>query len=229
MLSLRSVAAGYGATPVLDDIDLTVGPGEVVCLMGRNGVGKSTMLKVAMGLVRATAGQVAVGDRTTTRLRSHLVAREGVSYAAQERGLFANLTVRDNLKLAAAGDPTTAIEEASALFGFIGARLDQRAGTLSGGEQKMLLTARALSGAPRLALLDEISEGVQPSLIAGLRDAVIQANARHGTAVLIVEQHIELALSVATRFYMLEKGRIVAAGATADPDAEQVIHRHLII
>jgi branched-chain amino acid transport system ATP-binding protein len=228
-LAISGLSAGYGSTPVLHGVSLEVGAGEIVCVLGRNGVGKSTLLKAVIGILRPTGGTVSVGSRDVTRLRSHRVAREGVAYAAQEQGLFANLSVRDNLRLASGKKLDETISAAAGLFPFIASRLDQRVGTLSGGEQKMLLTARALAGQPKLALLDEISEGVQPSLIAGLREAVVSTNASHGTAVLLVEQNLDFALSVASRFYVLEKGHVVASGATDDDDAESLIGSHLVV
>lgn len=228
-LSLEGVASGYKGSVVLNDVSLSVERGACVALLGKNGMGKSTLLKTIMGYLPKLRGRVSVGGVDTTRLRPHEVARCGVAYAAQEQPLFPDLSIRDNLRL---GLPRENLfDERFAdiveLFPVFATRLRQHAGTLSGGEQKMLLVARGLMQRPDLLLLDEITEGLQPSVIERLGRALNWERERRGTTLFIVEQNVAFALDVADRYLVLKQGAIVDEGDAGAPQAIGNIIDHL--
>ncbi|WAI81982.1 MULTISPECIES: ABC transporter ATP-binding protein [Achromobacter] len=228
-LSLEGVASGYKGSVVLNDVSLSVERGACVALLGKNGMGKSTLLKTIMGYLPKLRGRVSVGGVDTTRLRPHEVARCGVAYAAQEQPLFPDLSIRDNLRL---GLPRESLfDERFAdiveLFPVFATRLRQHAGTLSGGEQKMLLVARGLMQRPDLLLLDEITEGLQPSVIERLGRALNWERERRGTTLFIVEQNVAFALDVADRYLVLKQGAIVDEGDAGAPQAIGNIIDHL--
>ncbi len=214
MLEVRGIDCFYGKVQVLRGLSLGVSQGEVLCLLGRNGAGKTTALKAIMGLVRPRAGRILVGDIDLTALPAHRVPKQGVAYVPQGRRLFAELTVRENLEIGLMARRTgkPALERALALFPILGERLAQRAGTLSGGEQQMLAMARALCIEPRVMLLDEPTEGLMPAMIAAIRDSV-RAMRADGVATILVEQRVDAVLPVADRVLFLETGR---ARATVD-------------
>jgi branched-chain amino acid transport system ATP-binding protein len=208
MLRLDSVGAGYGRAQVLRDVSLDVGFGEILCLMGRNGAGKTTLMRAIMGLLPLMSGKVQLGDTVLSDLPAHRVPRAGVGYVPQGRGLFADLSVAQNLEvgLMAGGNGAPPRDEVLALFPRLRDRLGQRAQSLSGGEQQMLAMARALCLGPQVLLLDEPTEGLQPSMIAAIRDVTLAMRAR-GVAVLLVEQRLDAVLSVADRVAFLENGQ----------------------
>lgn len=188
-LALQGVTSGYRTSLVLRDLSLEVREGEAVALLGKNGMGKSTLLKTVMGYLVKKSGTVHLHGENITRLPPHRIARCGVAYASQEQPLFADLSIRDNLRLGLVQESCFDERFASVepLFPVFKSRLQQYAGTLSGGEQKMLLLARALMMQPKVILLDEITEGLQPSVIDRLADALLQERAQRGTTMLIVE------------------------------------------
>jgi branched-chain amino acid transport system ATP-binding protein len=208
MLRLDSIGAGYGRAQVLRDVSLDVGFGEILCMMGRNGAGKTTLMRAIMGLLPLMSGRVRLGDTSLSALPAHRVPRTGVGYVPQGRRLFADLSVAQNLEvgLMVGGKTAAARDEVLELFPRLRDRLAQRAQSLSGGEQQMLAMARALCLGPRVLLLDEPTEGLQPSMIAAIRDVILAMRAR-GVAVLLVEQRIDAVLSVADRVAFLENGR----------------------
>jgi branched-chain amino acid transport system ATP-binding protein len=227
-LRVANLHAGYGPVAVLHGVDLAVAGGEVLCLMGRNGAGKSTTLKAVMGLVRATKGEVRLDATRLDTLPAHAVPRAGVAWVPQGRRLFAELTVAENLEvglLVRGGDPAARAEtrgRALGLFPRLRERLSQVSGTLSGGEQQMLAIARALCTAPRVLLLDEPTEGLQPSMIALIHETVLRLKAA-GVATILVEQRVDAALAVADRIAFLDRGRVAetlpAAGLTREAAA----------
>ncbi len=229
MLRLEGVASGYGEAMVLRSLDLSVPRGSIVALLGKNGMGKTTLLKAAMGFLPKREGKVLIDGRDVTREPAHRIARGAVSYTPQEQALFADLGIRDNLRLGLAQDAALAERMAGIveLFPFLKGREAQRAGTLSGGEQKMLLVARALLARPALMLIDEITEGLQPSVIERVGAALRRERERSGTTMLLVEQNVGFALSVADRYAVLKLGAIVVEGATADPGAAEAIRAQL--
>src|SRR5882757_6163547 len=173
-LELAGISSGYGEALVLRNIDLTVQPGEIFALLGKNGMGKSTLLKTVMGYLPTRSGRILVAGAETTGLAPHRVARKSIAYTPQEQALFQDLTLADNLRLVMS-DPEsvqTGLDRIAAWFPVLRNRLHQRAGTLSGGEQKMLLVARAILPEPKLMLIDEISEGLQPTMIAAVVDVL---------------------------------------------------------
>lgn len=209
MLEVRDIECFYGDVQVLRGVSLRVAAGEVLCLLGRNGVGKTTTLKAIMGLVRVRSGHVVLDGADLTALPAHEVPRHGVAYVPQGRRLFAELTVRENLEIGLMTRNTgrATLERVLALFPALDERLRQRAGTLSGGEQQMLAIARALCTEPKVMLLDEPTEGLMPSMIAKVRETVLRLRAT-GVAILLVEQRVDAVLPVADRVAFLAGGRI---------------------
>lgn len=231
LLSLADVTAGYGATMVLRDVSLSVGAGEVVALLGRNGVGKTTLLRTAAGFVQPRSGGVQFDGQTLAGIAPHRIARRALCYVAQEQALFADLTVGENLRLGVPQDRLfrERLPSIEPHFPVLLQRLGQKAGMLSGGEQKMLLISRAILARPRLMLVDEISEGLQPSVVDRLADVLAAERRTHGTAMLLVEQNVAFALSVADRFAVLTSGEVVERGGTRDADAAARIERHMTV
>ena len=207
-LTLRDVDAGYGRVQVLHALSLELREGEVLCLLGRNGAGKTTALKTVMGLVPASAGSIRLGGIELTALPAHEVPKAGVAYVPQGRRLFAELSVAENLEIGlSARRKGEAVREAVLdLFPILRERYRQRSGTLSGGEQQMLAMARALCLEPQVLLLDEPKEGLMPSMIARIRDTVAVLRQR-GVSTLLVEQRVDAVLPVADRVAFIENGR----------------------
>ena len=229
MLRLENVAASYGPVQVLHGVSLEAAPGEVLCLLGRNGAGKTTTLKATMGLVERTAGQVLLGDQPIHDLLPEQIPRLGVGYVPQGRRLFAELSVAENLEigLMARGSDASVREKALGLFPVLRDRLRQRAGTLSGGEQQMLAIARALCLDPQVLLLDEPTEGLQPSMVALIRD-VIADLAGQGVTIILVEQRIDAVRTIADRVVFIENGESALTMQAADLDGrEDLLHRYL--
>ena len=209
MLELRGISAGYGKAQVLRELSLSVQPGEILCLFGRNGAGKTTTMKAIMGLLPLMAGEVVLDGETVSRLPAHEVPRRGIGYVPQGRRLFTELTVAQNLEigLMVRGEGAATRDWVLELFPRLRERLGQRAQTLSGGEQQMLATARALCLRPRVLLLDEPTEGLQPSMIEAIRQVVVRMRAE-GVAILLVEQRLDAVLSVADRVAFVENGQM---------------------
>lgn len=228
-LNLSAVTSGYRASVVIRDLSLTVGAGEAVALLGKNGMGKTTLLKTIMGYLPKKQGTVRVNGSDITRLPPHRVAQVGIAYAAQEKSLFTELSIRDNLRMGLEKDALfderfAAIEP---VFPVFKDRLKQYAGTLSGGEQKMLLVARALMMRPSIILLDEITEGLQPSVIDRIAVALMHERQLHGTTLLLIEQNVPFALKVADRYLVLKQGEIEEDGDANAPGAAESIFNHL--
>jgi branched-chain amino acid transport system ATP-binding protein len=223
-LAVANLAAGYGPVQVLRGLTLAVAPGEVLCLMGRNGAGKSTALKAIMGLLPATAGSVTLDATRLDTLPPHEVPRHGVAWVPQGRRLFAELTVAENLEIGLLTRPHAreTRENALALFPRLRERLTQPSGTLSGGEQQMLAIARALCTGPKVLLLDEPTEGLQPSMAALIRDTIATLKSQ-GVATLLVEQRVDAALATADRIAFVRNGAVAETLSTArlPPDAPQ--------
>jgi branched-chain amino acid transport system ATP-binding protein len=208
MLRVEGLNCFYDNVQVLRDFTLELNAGEVLCLLGRNGAGKTTLLKAIMGLVRPRSGRVILDGTELSALPAHEVPRHGIGYCPQGRRLFSELTVEENLQigLMTRDRGAATLERVLALFPVLRERLRQRAGTLSGGEQQMLATARALCLEPRALLLDEPTEGLMPSAIATILNTVRQLKAQ-GVATILVEQRVEAALGVADRILFIENGR----------------------
>jgi len=220
MLSVENLSVGYGAIKALHGISLRVERGEIVTLIGSNGAGKTTTLRTISGLVRAAAGSITFEGVPIGKLPAHQIVRMGIAQAPEGRGVFANMSVDENLSLGAyARHDKEQIEKdrqrALELFPRLRERLSQSAGTLSGGEQQMLAIARALLARPKLMLLDEPSLGLAPQVVATIFKIIREINAG-GTTILLVEQNAHMALNVAHRAYVLEVGKIAMEGAAAD-------------
>ncbi len=229
MLELSGINAAYGRVQVLRDVSLRVRSGEILCLLGRNGAGKTTLLKTIMGIVRARSGRILLDGAEITGLPAWQVPRQGIGYIPQGRRLFGELTVAENLQigLMAGGAGAETLEHVLTMFPRLRERLDQRAETLSGGEQQMLATARALCLRPKVLLLDEPTEGLQPSMIALIRQAVVELR-RQGVAILLVEQRVQAVLEVADRVIFVENGRNALEATPDELKAdESLVHRYV--
>lgn len=207
MLKLEGISTGYGPVQVLYELSLEARAGEVLCLLGRNGAGKTTTLKAIMGLLPLSTGRMSLNGETISDLPAHEVPKRGIGYVPQGRRLFTELTVAENIEigLMTRGKGPETRERVLTLFPRLRERLHQRAETLSGGEQQMLTTARALCLEPSVLLLDEPTEGLQPSMIALIRDTVETLRAE-GRAIILVEQRIEAVLEIADRVAFIENG-----------------------
>jgi branched-chain amino acid transport system ATP-binding protein len=217
MLVLERVDAYHGAVQVLRAVSLHVGGGEVLGLLGRNGAGKTTTLRTIMGLLPPRAGRITLDGADLTRLPAHEIPRRGIGYVPQGRRLFPFLTVEENLRmgLLVRGGDRAPLASVLDLFPVLRERMRQPAGTLSGGEQQMVATARALCADPRIVLMDEPTEGLAPLLVARLVETVAALRAR-GVGVLLVEQKVEVALRVADRVVFIENGRLVEEATPAE-------------
>ena len=229
MLDVQGIDSGYGNVQVLKDLSLRVQAGEILCLLGRNGAGKTTILKTIMGLVRAQKGNIRLEGKDLHLLPAYEVSRRGIGYIPQGRRLFTEMTVAENLQigLMTRNQGPEVLEEVLDMFPRLRERLDQRAETLSGGEQQMLATARALCLKPKLLLLDEPTEGLQPSMISLIRNAVL-ALKQQNVAIILVEQRVEAVLEIADRVVFVENGR---SALETTPEAlqtdKELLHRYI--
>ena len=232
MLKFENVDTNYGVVAMLRGVSFEVGSGEVLCLLGPNGAGKTTTFRALSGLIQPVKGRIEVMSRDLASTRTEALAGLGVGFVPEGRRLFADISVRDNIWLGfeaqrAQGPFEERLEQMLELFPRVRERINQRAGTLSGGEQAMVALARALIGQPKLVVMDEPSLGLSPKLIDEYFDTVVEIN-RRGTAVLLIEQNAEAALSIAHRGIMLVKGRVVATGTSKELlGSEEVRHLYL--
>jgi urea transport system ATP-binding protein len=229
MLALNEVSAAYGLSQVLSGIGLRVESGEAVALLGRNGVGKTTLLRTIIGLHATGGGRIAFDDRRIDDLPAYRRARLGIGYVPQGRGIFPHLSVEENLALGASGlggratPGPRAFTKVYELFPTLARLRARKGGVLSGGEQQQLALGRALMSEPRLLLLDEPCEGIQPSIVAEI-EAVLQTVRRElKIALLLVEQHLDFAWAIAERYYVMQRGTVVAAGATATDASAEIL------
>jgi len=214
ILEVANVSSGYGSSMVVRGASLQIAPGEIVAVVGKNGMGKTSLLKTILGFLPARSGTVMLDGSDVTRLSSHLKRRLALAYAPQEQSLFQDLTVRENLRLGLMSDAgfDQCLTKVATWFPVLTSRLRQRAGTLSGGEQKMLVVARGLIAQPRIFLLDEVTEGLQPSIVDRVSEVLELTRREQGTAMLVVEQHIPFVLDLADRFAVFKRGEVVDAG-----------------
>ena len=219
LLKVRGLNAGYDAGPVLFGIDIDVAPSELIALVGANGAGKSTLLGVLSGMVRATSGTITLSGEDVTNVRPEVLVRKGVAHVPQGRRLFGTMSVEKNLLLGAYMRRDREIRDDLARvidhFPALKDKLSREAGTLSGGEQQMVAIGRGMMARPKLLMVDELSLGLAPKVVDRLVDVIQQIN-REGTALLLVEQDVLVALDVANRAYVLENGRVALSGAAAD-------------
>ncbi len=227
-LNVSRVNQFYGQSHTLWDAGVVVPPGACVCLMGRNGVGKTTLLKVIMGLLPPTSGTLMFGDKPLAPKRPELRARVGIGYVPQGREIFPQLTVEDNLRLGltvkGGGEIPARVFE---LFPVLRKMLGRRGGDLSGGQQQQLAIGRALASGPALLILDEPTEGIQPNIVHEIGDIIIRLN-REGLSVLLVEQKLPFARRVADTFCIMDRGHTVAEGKMADL-GDDLVRRHLVV
>ncbi|MDI1461335.1 urea ABC transporter ATP-binding subunit UrtE [Catellatospora sp. KI3] len=214
MLRIESITAGYGRSIVLRDVDVTVADSTVTAVLGHNGAGKSTLLRVAIGLLKPRSGMVLLAGEDITRLAPHQRVDRGMAYVPQGQQCFPHLTAAENLQLVADGrrGGKEALAQALDLFPALTGLLRRRAGLLSGGQRQQLAIARALITRPKLLLLDEPTEGIQPNVVAEIEQAILSL-AGDGLSVLLVEQHLGFALRAAHRYHVLESGRVTSTGA----------------
>ena len=227
-LELVNLTSGYGSSTVVHGVSLEIAPGEILALVGKNGMGKSSLLKTILAFLPAWDGAVRMDGRDVTRLAPFRKRALGLAYSPQEQALFQDLSVRDNLRLGLSDDRgfEASLSNISGWFPVLTARLSQRAGTLSGGEQKMLIVARGLIAKPRLLLLDEVTEGLQPSVVDRLAEVLAATRRDRGTAMLVVEQHLSFVLGLADRFAVLKRGEVVDIGPV-DADSAARIDEHM--
>jgi branched-chain amino acid transport system ATP-binding protein len=215
MLEVSGLEAGYGAVQVLWDVELEVGDGEVVALVGSNGAGKTTLLRAISGMIRPTGGAVRLDGESLVGRAPEDIVKVGIAHVPEGRRLFAGLTVRENLRVGAyASGGRADIDRAVELFPRLGERLDQVTGSMSGGEQQMCAIARGLMADPKLIMIDELSLGLAPNLVEQILERLVGVT-EAGAAVLLVDQDVDAALEAAGRGYVLENGRIVAGGESA--------------
>jgi branched-chain amino acid transport system ATP-binding protein len=212
MLEVSELAAGYGRIPILGGVSFSVARGEFIGVLGHNGMGKTTLLRALMGYIPATAGQILLEDADITRVEPYRRARAGMGYVPQGREIFPGLSVRDNLRMGAVGRPkdeAAAIESVLETFPRLKPLIDRPGGALSGGEQQLLAIARCLAGDPRLILLDEPTEGIQPSIIDEIAETLLGLRSRGALTMILVEQNLDFIATLSERVLIIQKGVIV--------------------
>lgn len=234
MLQIENLNVGYGGTQVLYDVNMSVPDGKIVCLMGRNGVGKTTLIKSIIGALKARSGKISYAGQEITHWQSYKRACAGIGYVPQGRGIFPYLSVRENLLvgLEASKDSKKAASEREAemyqLFPVLKIMAHRMAGTLSGGQQQQLAIARALMSRPQLLLLDEPTEGIQPSIVLEIEQVLLKLQAQEKLTILLIEQFLDFATGVANYCYILEKGTVVSE-STPQELTEGVIKEYLSV
>ena len=224
MLEVKELSAWYGESNIIPSLTFSVPDKEIVCLVGRNGVGKSTTLKSLMGMVKTPKGSVLFDGQEIIRKKTFERAALGIGYVPQGREIFPQLTVQENLELGlqVKGGKGKIDEDIYELFPIIKTFLNRKGGNLSGGQQQQLAIARALVSRPKLLILDEPTEGIQPSIIEDIAAAIQKVNKEFGITVLIVEQYLDFVLSVSDRYYVMDKGEITLGGLTKDASASEI-------
>jgi len=231
IVSIEGLRSGYGGKPVLQGVNLAVRDREITAVIGRNGVGKSTLMKTVIGLLPAMEGAIRFNGREIGGETPHARARRGIGYVPQGRDVFPRMTVEENLRvgLSISGERTGDFEPVYKYFPILKERRRQAAGTLSGGQQQQLAIGRVLVGKPLLLLLDEPSEGIQPSIVQDIARIVVELNRTIGLTVVLVEQNIDMIRAMAQRCYVMDKGRIVAELTPAMLDDQETVRRYLAV
>ena len=232
LLEVQGLMAGYGSGEILQGVDLKIEAGEIVATIGRNGVGKSTLMKTLIGLLPAHSGSIWFKGQAITKLPAHQRAALGMGYVPQGRDVFPELTVEENLLMGEGinrAKPRSRYDLAYAYFPILQARRRQLAGTFSGGQQQMLAIGRALVGQPELLLLDEPSLGIQPSIVQEIGESLTKLNREEGLSILLVEQNVALISRMAQRAYAMDKGRVVATLTKDAVQRREILAEHLAI
>ncbi|MZR31837.1 ABC transporter ATP-binding protein [Sneathiella litorea] len=233
MLDIHKLSAGYGEAMVLHDISCRIDPGQVTALMGRNGMGKTTLLKTIMGLIKARSGQIIFNGAPIEKQPTHLISRAGLGYVPQGREIFSDFTVAENLHLSQLGHNTGAVlplEKIYDWFPILKERSEQRAGTFSGGQQQILAIARALIGKPSMLLLDEPTEGIQPSIVHEIGLQLRRIARETGLGILIVEQNVDMVRTLAEEVFFMENGAIQErCDIAALRQDDSLLHRYLSV
>lgn len=231
-LKVDALTAGYGDITVLHDVSAAIGNGEVLGVLGRNGMGKTTLIRALSGQIPLASGRIDFNGEDIGVLPAHQRARRGMTTVVQGRGIFPRLTVREHLamgRVAGGGQKPDRSDEVIEYFPILGERRDQLAGTLSGGEQQMLAISTGLMTDPSLILLDEPSDGVMPKLVEQIAERLAEINQRKGTTIVIVEQNVPMVFGMAHKCIVLENGRVVASGSTEEIQRSDAVNRHLTI
>jgi urea transport system ATP-binding protein len=231
LLSMNNVTSYYGKTPILKDFSFGLEEGKCLCVLGRNGVGKTTLMRTIMGLTDRSVGEIVINGRNISGDETYQRAKLGIGYVPQGRGILSEFTVRENILLGtfARSDGVPDVPEICLrLFPYLKANLDRRAGLLSGGQKQQLAIARALAVDPKVLLLDEPTEGIQPNIVHEIGETLLMLNKEFGITLLLTEQHIKVARRLGDDFLMVDNGRVVASGAIAGLDAA-LIQKHLTI
>ena len=231
MLELRNVEAGYGASRVLQGITLTVQGGEFVSVLGRNGVGKTTLVRTIIGLMEKAKGSIRLDGAEIGGLKAHRRATAGIGYVPQGRGILPKLTVRENLILGTFANRTGSgriTDWVFELFPILHQFLDRAGGNLSGGQQQQLAIARTLLSEPKIILLDEPTEGIQPNIVEQIEQVLIDLNRRHGKTIVLVEQNVKFARRASDHFVVMDRGSIAAQGPI-NALTDQIIQQHLAV
>lgn len=231
MLELRTIDSFYGGSQILHGVTTNFADGLITAILGRNGTGKTTLLKTIMGLTDRMTGQIRLANANLTEKPTYQRARAGIAYVPQGREIIPNFTVRENILMGAFArtDGRQEIPDlVPELFPYLIENLNREGGLLSGGQQQQLAIARALSAKPSILLLDEPTEGIQPNIVEEIQNIIIKLNREVGLTIILVEQNVAFATRAANNFLMMEKGRFVASGAI-DKLTQDVIHRHLAV
>ncbi|MEL6203069.1 MAG: ABC transporter ATP-binding protein [Pseudomonadota bacterium] len=232
MLKIDKLTSGYGSARILNGANLSLGTKEVVAILGRNGVGKTTLLKTIMNIVKPSSGAVHLGEQDITKLATHDIAKSGIGYVPQGRGIFGKLTVEENLRMGLRSRPDGSNEIPSFIyekFPILKERQSQLAGTMSGGQKQQLAISRALCGDPKLLLLDEPSEGIQPNIVQEIGHFIRDLIHDREISVLIVEQNLELVGIAADRFEIMMKGELVHRGPKSALNDEDMLRKYLSV
>jgi len=231
MLELSQINAFYGNSRALQDVNISVGPGEFLSVLGRNGVGKTTLMRSILGLMDRVTGTLTLDGKDISALRTHQRAKAGIAHVPQGRGILPRFTVRENLVLGtfAAREARSDLEDwVLDLFPMLRDFLGRYGGNLSGGQQQQLAIARALLTQPKVILLDEPTEGIQPNIVEQIEEVIVRLNQERGIAVVLVEQNVAFARRASKRFVLLEKGRVVAKGPVAEL-TNDLVQRHMAV
>ncbi len=231
MLSISNLHFSYGAVQALRDVSMVMQPGEITCVMGRNGVGKTTLMKNIMGVLKSSRGSISLDDQNVANLPSHKRAKAGLAWVAQGRLIFPKLTVMENLRIGLEGrtDKVKQIpEEIFELFPVLKQMSHRMGGDLSGGQQQQLAIGRALAGNPKVLLLDEPTEGIQPNIIQHIGQVLRKLATERNMTVVLVEQYLDFVREFGKRFYIMNRGQVCYSGQTAELTPE-IVHQHLSV